>query len=331
MHRRNRLNENILKRIIDESIRRVINENRVVVFNGITYPKNGWCIILSGGSGSGKGYVLARQLPIDGKVIDVDKYKEYFVKMNGGYINGEKFDWSNEDHVSFAHFAVKNKHWKDKAKKNFFLSQSNNKERLQNIIFDITGSEPNKDVTKIALEAKGCGYNTMLVWVVSNRSEAIIRNLERKRTVKNVILHGLHNDIMLKMPPYLKSAQSTECIDDAWIIFSSTEDIRRPKLSDEEQKNAAIRLKRTNSGFQIDEQTMEKLVRYFGEVEANPLEPETYMANNDVLGKFAERVPKKITTPNWSDLSKPRTKIRYANRINRDKLPSKDLLRKNNL
>ncbi len=92
-----------------------------------------------------------------------------------------------------------------------------------------------------------------------------------------------------------------------------------------------MRLNRTNSGFDTDNETIEKLYRYLGEIETNPKNPTVYMKNGEVLDKFGEKVTYNVTKPNWTDLSKPRTKIRYVNRINRDKLPSKDLLRKNNL
>lgn len=55
--------------LVNESIKQVISENKVITFNGDkVYPRFGWCVILAGGAGSGKGFVIERQLPISGNV-----------------------------------------------------------------------------------------------------------------------------------------------------------------------------------------------------------------------------------------------------------------------
>ena len=325
-----RLTENRLRLIISECVKRVINENRIVTFNGRTYPNNGWCVILSGGSGSGKGYVIANQLPIDGKVIDVDEFKDYLIRMNGGYINGERYNPRDAEHVKMAHFLVKQKQWKEKVRNNVLNPETHHIERLPNVIFDISGSEPDKDVVTIAEQAKECGYNTMLVWVVSNRSEAIIRNLQRNRCVKDDILHYIHNSIAINMPQFLKSSTSSDCIDDAWIIFSSTENITQPEFTDEEKKNLAVRLNRTDNGFKTDNDTINRLYRYLGEIETDVENPKVYMRSDVVMDRFGEKTANKVIKPNWSDLSKPKAVEYSGYRINRSKLPTKDLLTKNN-
>ena len=44
-----------LKQIIKECIHEIINEDKVVKFNNKVYPNFGWCVIMAGGGGSGKG------------------------------------------------------------------------------------------------------------------------------------------------------------------------------------------------------------------------------------------------------------------------------------
>ena len=57
----------------------LLDENKVIAFSGDkVYPRFGWCVILSGGTGSGKGFVINKQLPIDGKVMNVDHYNKLY-------------------------------------------------------------------------------------------------------------------------------------------------------------------------------------------------------------------------------------------------------------
>lgn len=325
---RYQLIERRLKNIIKECIDALIIENRVVTFGGTTYPDNGWCVILSGGPGSGKGYVSAKQLPIDGKIINVDKFKEMYVKMSNGVINGEDYDSRNPEHVSFVHYAVKDKKWKEKYKDNIFNSDAHNSELLPNIIFDMTGDKPEESVVSIVKDAKDLGYNTMLVWVVSSRSESIIRNLQRPRRVSDEVLHTIHNNLLRQMPPFLDSPASVKYLDDAWIIFGSTDDVTRPNFSDEEAKDVAIHLKKTSSGFKMEDNVKERLDTILGVPETNPENPEVYVPSDDVLRDFGERYRQNVTKPNFSDFTSPRTREKTGIRIRRNGLPKNFIRRK---
>lgn len=60
------------------------------------------------------------------------------------------------------------------------------------MLFDVTRDDPNK-LIKNAETTKQLGYNTALVWVVTNREEAMVRNVLRDRTVGDAIFHTKHN------------------------------------------------------------------------------------------------------------------------------------------
>lgn len=314
-------------RKINENLRNTLNERRVVTFNGTTYPNNGWCVVLSGGSGSGKGYTLLRQLPIDGKIIDVDRLKELYVKMNGGYIEGEKYDSKNPEHVSKVHKEVKSKKWKDKIINLLLNSEAHRRDMLPNIIFDMTAKTPKTDVIEVVSKTKELGYKNVLVWVVCNRSEAIIRNIQRPRSVSDKVLHDIHNQLSANMPEFLNNALSTRYIDEAWIIFSSTDDIHRPSFSDEEKKDVAVRLNRTENGFEIDEVTEKRLLNILGPSEPNPENLEKYVKSDDVLKNYGEEETKTEVRPNWTDLSKPRKVKTTGVRINRSRIPQGSLVK----
>ena len=221
-----------MKILLSESqYRRLLSENRVVTFNGRTYPRNGWCVVLSGGSGSGKGFVVNNGLPIDGKVIDVDKYKEFFVKMNNNRVEGDNgeeiYDPQNPEHVSYVHQQVKQRGWKEKRRAEILNPKTHRGDMLPNIIFDITGKNPNESVIEIVEESKKVGYNNILVWVVSNRSESIIRNVQRPRRVADEHLHKIHNDLMISMLPFLNNSDALEEIS----IFKDVLKLFIPSLS----------------------------------------------------------------------------------------------------
>lgn len=61
-------------KIIHESVR--LNEDRMVKFDGKTYPKFGWCVILMGGAASGKGTAFNYKIPIEGRYYNPDNLKE---------------------------------------------------------------------------------------------------------------------------------------------------------------------------------------------------------------------------------------------------------------
>ena len=260
----------------------IIQENRLVTFGKRVYPNSGWCIFLTGGSGSGKGYTLNNQLPINGKVINVDHWKKTFAKMNN-----IDYDSHDPEQVSQLHKAIADKGYKEKYINNLFNPQAHNsKDRLPNIIFDITGKNPYHDVLDLAQDAQDLGYKTMLVWVVATRSEAIIRNLKRDRNVPDSVFHSIHNMILDNMPRFLQGSYATECLDDAWIIFSSAPDMSRGDLEGDEKKTAVVQLQRGSKGFIIDKNTMQRLVQYLGEREANVDNPQTFLSSKEVIDKY---------------------------------------------
>jgi hypothetical protein len=56
--------------------KQALNEDKVVKFGGQVFPKFGWCIILMGGGGSGKGTAFNSLIPIEGAYLNVDDLKE---------------------------------------------------------------------------------------------------------------------------------------------------------------------------------------------------------------------------------------------------------------
>lgn len=284
-------NSNYLHNIIHESLNKILNENSVVTFNGEVYPNFGWCIFLAGNGGSGKGFVLKNLMPIDGRVINVDDFKEKYAKMfNGIYINGKMVDYDshNPEHVKAAHIAVRNKGWKHKTISNAFNDNvHDNSSRLPNIIFDMVGKEPS-EIIDLSNKAKKLGYKTMLVWVVTTRHHALLRNLERPRQIPDEVLHTAANELSNNMPKFLGSQKASICLNDAWLVFNSTENIDGNDLVGDLAKTAAVRLNRGENGFDMDEKTKNRLMRYLGKNEENPKNPTTYMSSREIASNYGK-------------------------------------------
>lgn len=280
-----------IRQLLDECIETLrknkvsVTENRVINFGNTVYPKFGWCVILGGGGGSGKGWVVNHQLPIDGRIVNVDDWKKYYARMNGIEYNPR-----DPRQVSDIHHAISNKRWKQKTIDNIMNPQIHDKRKLPNIIFDMTAKNPYHDVIGLAEDMQDYGYKTMLVWVVATRHEAIIRNLQRSRRIPDEILHHTYNELMDNMPKFLQGSYATECLDDAWIIFSSAPNIDRSDLKGDETKTAAVQLKRGQKGFVIDKDTMERLISYLGEKETNVENPKTFLSSDEVADRYG--IPK---------------------------------------
>lgn len=54
----------------------ILQEDKVVKFNGEMYPKFGWAVIFMGGGGSGKGSAFKKLIPVEGKYMNIDDLKE---------------------------------------------------------------------------------------------------------------------------------------------------------------------------------------------------------------------------------------------------------------
>jgi ABC-type uncharacterized transport system YnjBCD ATPase subunit len=48
---------------------------KLITFGGKAYPKYGNIVVMAGGAGSGKGFILSNLVGVEGKVFDVDELK----------------------------------------------------------------------------------------------------------------------------------------------------------------------------------------------------------------------------------------------------------------
>ena len=239
--------------INEETKTETIDEASVVTFGGRTFPNNGWCVILAGGPGSGKGYQQNQSIMIDAKVFDVDALKSLYVKAaNKGLLpDKRKYDFKNPQDVADLHQIIKDKKLDKMNMVKFFKDLG----KLPNIIFDVTG----KNVAELknnCEQVKKAGYKTSLVWVVTNRDVALVQNLTRPRVVPQDIFHKIHNAILANLPDFIKNEAAT-CFDECWILFGTTKKLPKdmtPEEAKELHDNRAFKLTKNGDGFEISEE-----------------------------------------------------------------------------
>lgn len=252
-----------------------LQEGTRVTFGGKSFPREGWACILSGGPGSGKGYLLGRHILIDGKVIDVDDLKEWYAKLSKERLDME-YDFSDPRDVAELHRIISNKGWKHDLYNMFFDAN----DKLYNIIFDITGKSTSS-LERYIGKCKDLDYKVSLVWVVTSRTWALFRNLNRERKVPEDIFHSIHNRLKSSIFEFLESSTSASLLDEVWVIFSG--DIGMKDFTGEGGlENTAHQIPIQGSKFVIPEKLKRRIIAHLGPNEPDPTDPERYRTYGDV-------------------------------------------------
>ena len=235
-----------------------INEDRMVKYGGELAPKFGWCAIYVGGPASGKGTATKFLSRLEGDYFNIDNLKEIkrmwdikdpetgkphsdnfetpseviqkldkegnpVLDKKGNPVYYDKYrNMGNSDFVSELHYEMKplSKKWKKSILDNPENEQG--RERLPNLIFDITGDEVEK-IDEIVNSLKPIGYKIAIIWMLSTMDRAIRNNETRSRTVSldNVLLPK-HADVILAMEELFRSGKIRN-IDEFWVIDTDIE------------------------------------------------------------------------------------------------------------
>jgi hypothetical protein len=281
---------------VSEEEKEKIDERAVVTFDNKSYPREGWAVIMAGGPGSGKGFSLGNQVLIDGKVVDVDRLKELYslwykanrdkAAMNNPEFapqNGREYDFKNPDDVFSLHKLIKAKGWKSDVYSNFF----NANERLENIIFDITGKTLSSLKTYASMCKENFGYKTSLVWVVTNRMWAMFRNMNRDRVVPEDVFHEIHNLLKDSVFNFLDLKDAPAILDEAWVVFSGDAGKfkgENPVDSARDLQGTVYKIEQKGGKFVIPDKLKKKIIMHLGPNEPNPGNPKRYKEFDNVKG-----------------------------------------------
>lgn len=266
--------------ITEQQYKSLLAEGSVLSNNGAYFGNTGWCLILMGAPGSGKSYFLKNNALINGKIFDVDEFKaryERFLKRNGQ---------KNKSYNEIRNGAVA---YLKNSEAHFINAQT--PKTLNNVIFDICGRPGKRGEMPLAQEiiemVKPLGYRIILLWVVCNRSVAMLRNVSRglsgagRKVIPDKPFHARTNQVNKFVPSFLQSDAVKDC-DLAYIAFTSSDSLS--PFDKKEQNQTLVKLdKSATGGFIIPQELQQKINIVLGPAEKSTgFTPQTYLKNANV-------------------------------------------------
>ena len=209
-------------------------DEKLITFAKKAYPKSGHILILAGGAGSGKGFVLDNLIGLEGKKFDVDDLKRLVLKApkitqqvkDATGQDLSKFNMSKGDDVGKLHDIVADQlNLPNKKMAAFFASVLSKKpEDKPNVIFDVTLKDLRKldNITRLAQGAMYDKKNIHIVWVVNDIEVAKKQNLDpsRGRVVPVEILVNTHRGASQTMLDIVKMGSRIKKYMDGDIVFA---------------------------------------------------------------------------------------------------------------
>lgn len=207
---------------------------KLITFGGQAYPKFGNIVVMAGGAGSGKGFILKKLVGVEGKVFDVDQLKTLAAKTPsiqkrvkdelGIDILALSQNLRNPKNVSKLHDIIGDHLGTDKSKERLFYRSvlTAPVDRKPNIIFDMTFKEFSK-LEKVARDASKLGYdkkNIHIVWVINDIEVAKQQNVERSRVVPYDILINTHRGASHTMSDIINMGNRLKKYMDGDIVFA---------------------------------------------------------------------------------------------------------------
>ena len=207
---------------------------KLITFGGKAYPNYGHIVLMAGGAGSGKGFVLSNLVGLEGKVFDVDELKTLASKTPaikrrvatelGVDIEDLSKNLKDPQNVEKLHDIMGNFLKIDQRKELAFYRGvlTAPEDRKPNIIFDMTLKSLDK-LEKIAKDAAKLGYdkkNIHIVWVVNDIEVAQAQNAKRARTVPSEILINTHRGAANTMGDIINMGTRLKRYMDGDIVFA---------------------------------------------------------------------------------------------------------------
>lgn len=207
---------------------------KLITFGGRAYPNYGHIVLMAGGAGSGKGFVLSNLVGLEGKVFDVDELKTLASKTPaikrrvatelGVDIEDLSKNLKDPKNVEKLHDIMGNFLQIDQRKERAFYRGvlAAPEDRKPNIIFDMTLKSLDK-LEKIAKDAAKLGYdkkNIHIVWVVNDIEVAQAQNAKRSRTVPSEILINTHRGAANTMGDIINMGTKLKRYMDGDIVFA---------------------------------------------------------------------------------------------------------------
>lgn len=259
--------------------RDMLNE-KLITFGGKVYPQFGQIVIVCGGGGSGKGFVVQNVLGIEAKILNVDDIKETLAKMpdnnNLSKLYKKKYgkflsqiDMANGKDVADLHDFVEEHNLAVTTNNDFFKEQAKKKNKA-NALFDVTLKRYPKlpDIVELAVLGGYDPENIHLVWVLNNFEMAKKQNSERARRVPEEILKSTHVGCAETVKEILQKSENETVIGgDIWIYFANREadtDLKKSDLGGKYLEDfVCVKVKEKGKRMENYEAVMNKEVKVF--------------------------------------------------------------------
>jgi hypothetical protein len=265
---------------------------KLITFGGQAYPRFGNVVIMAGGAGSGKGFILSNLVGLEGKVMDVDALKTAAAKSKliqrrvkqktGMDIAAIAGDLRNPENVGKLHDIIANVLELDSRKQKVLMTGilAAPADRKPNLVFDTTL----KDITKLgnlSRQLTNVGYdkkNIHIVWVVNDIEVAKAQNLKRSRRVPAEILVNTHRGASQTMGDVLNMGKALKRYMDGDIVFAFN------KVG----VDSALKVSGGGGSF------LEDAKYFYVKRQGKPPTPVDKL-NTDIKSKIASYVPKAVT------------------------------------
>ena len=209
-------------------------DEKLITFAKKAYPKSGNVLILAGGAGSGKGFVLNNLVGLEGKKFDVDDLKSLALRApklrkrikKELDVDLAKMDLTKGKDVAKVHEIVSQELNLPNKRMAAFFSEVVFKqpEDKPNVIFDVTLKDLFKldNITRMVSAAGYDKQNTHIVWVVNDIEVAKVQNLDPKRgrVVPVEILVNTHRGASQTMLDIVKMGRGLKKYMDGDIVFA---------------------------------------------------------------------------------------------------------------
>lgn len=205
--------------------------------NDGAYPKHGQILIMAGGGGSGKSFILDKLILFEGKVFNIDSAKELLILYGKKKPDGtlaQKFkeqygyelkdiSLKNSQQCNDIHEFVTQYNLAFAPQAMFFKAAQVHKEK-PNAIFDMTLSQIDR-LQYIAAYAELGGYdpkNVHVVWVLNDIKVALAQNATRDRTEPTDVIVKAHNGVVKSMDALFRYSDKWKSVidGDIWIVFN---------------------------------------------------------------------------------------------------------------
>ena len=209
-------------------------DEKLITFAKKAYPKSGNLLILAGGAGSGKGFILNNLVGLEGKVFNVDDLKSLAIKTpkiisrvkKEFNVDLSKLKLTKGEDVAKLHDIIGTEmNLANKQQIRFFANALFQRDDLKpNVIFDVTLKDLRK-LQNITRMAEAVGYkkeNVHIVWVINDIEIAKVQNLDPKRgrVVPVEILVNTHRGASQTMLDIMKMGTSLKKYMDGDIVFA---------------------------------------------------------------------------------------------------------------